>query len=128
MKQKFFKLHFWAMGALGNGLSGSDRIFIELARRWSKEYPVYIYLWEEGEEMCKRQNLKESDRLKLKIFKMGFWCKWGFIICYFARIIRSVFEAWRIDLEPKNAIVYSASEFWMDALPALVLKLRYPGH
>ncbi len=114
------------MGALGNGLSGSDRIFIELARRWSKEYPVYIYLWEEGEEMCRRQNLKNSDQLKLKTFKMGFWCRWGFIICYFARIIRAIFEAWRLDLEPKNTIVYSASEFWMDVLPALVIKLRYP--
>lgn len=125
MNKKSFNFYFWAMGALGEGLSGGDRIFIELARRWAKLAPITLYLWEEGKQMCQRQNLQESENLKLKVLKMKFWCRGGFLICYLARILRSVFEAWRVKLE-EGTIIYSASEFWMDSLPALILKLRYP--
>lgn len=125
MNRRKLNFLFWAVGALGKGLSGSDRIFIELAKRWSKDYPVTIYVWEEGFKMCHRQNLRQSSRLKLNTIKMESWCNWGFLICYFARIVRSIIEAWKINLKP-GTIVYSASEFWMDSLPALILKVRYP--
>src|SRR3989338_9170118 len=56
-----------------------------------------------------------------------FWCKFGFLICYFARVIGAIFTSLFITLENnRNTIVYSASEFWMDSLPAFTLKLRFP--
>lgn len=111
---------FYAMAAYGKGISGSDRIFIEFAKRWSQKHSLTIYVWSEGYKMCLRQNLKQVD---YKIINLGIWCKLGFIPCYFARIIAAVLSATRIPLKD-NIIVYSASEFWMDSLPALVIKLR----
>lgn len=119
--------HIFANAALGEGLSGGDRIFIEFAKRLSKNNHVIIQVWEEGYQICKRQGLSESQNLKFDVINMEFFCKFGFLICYLARILTASFKALFISLKNSNStIVYSASEFWMDSLPALILKLRFP--
>lgn len=120
--------HFFALAAQGSGISGGDRIFIEFARRWQKKSKVTIYVNEEGREMCRRQNLMANGQwLRYKILKTDNWCRFGFVICYFARIVRSIVLALRLTINHQPlTIIYSASEFWMDSLPALILKLRYP--
>jgi len=118
--------YFFAYAALGKGLSGGDRIFIEFARRWSKENNLKIYLWKEGYLMCKRQNLTES-KVKFKIAQMEPWYKMGFVINYFARIVEGLITGLELKLENSpETIVYSASEFWMDSIPAFILKKRFP--
>lgn len=119
------KIYIFALAAAGQGISGGDRIFIEFARRWSKEIPLTIYLWEEGYEMCLRHKLQMSN-VKCQISNMEPWRRFGFIVNYFARIIEGIRLGLTIKVEnSKNTIVYSASEFWMDSLPALILKLRF---
>lgn len=127
------EFRIFASAALGKGLSGGDRIFIEFARRLCKSYCVTIHVWNEGYEMCKRQGLYVSKDLRFKILDLGIWCKFGFVICYFARIIVSVIEALKLSfshksdiIDYKSTVIYSASEFWMDCLPAFILKLRFP--
>lgn len=117
--------HIFANAALGKGLSGSDRIFIEFAKRLSKKYKVTIHVWKEGYLICKMQGLREG--ISFEILTVDFWCKFGFLVCYLARILKAVRYALfkKIDNE-KETIVYSASEFWMDSIPAFILKLRYP--
>lgn len=115
-----------ALAATGEGISGSDRIFIEFARRWAKNYPVKIYVWEEGFKMCQRQGL-DVPGIKYQVSYMEPWRRLGFIVNYFARIIEGV----RIGLtskikDPENTIVYSTSEFWMDSIPGLILRVRFP--
>lgn len=117
--------HIFAVAALGKGLSGGDRIFIEFAKRLSKTNPVSIYVWKEGYEICKREGL--SAGVIFNVIKVNPWCRWGFLICYLARILSASFKALSISLENSNStIVYSASEFWMDSLPTFILKLRFP--
>lgn len=117
----------FANAALGKGLSGGDRIFIELSRRLSKDNKVIIHVWEEGYQMCKRQGLVDGENLKFRLINVTFWGKFGFFICYVARILASIFQAFSISLDNKSStIIYSASEFWMDSLPAFVLKIRFP--
>ncbi len=119
--------HIFANAALGKGLSGGDRIFIEFAKRLSKNDQVIIHVWEEGYQMCKKQGLFESQNLKFEVMNVNFWCKFGFLVCYFARIIIACYKSFFTSLENNQSIiVYSASEFWMDSLPAFVLKLRFP--
>jgi len=119
--------HIFANAALGKGLSGGDRIFIEFAKRLSKNNQVTIHVWEEGYKICKKQGLTVTKNLKFQIMNVKFWCKFGFLICYFARVIGAIFTSLFITLENnRNTIVYSASEFWMDSLPAFTLKLRFP--
>lgn len=117
--------HFFAYAALGSGLSGGDRIFIELSRRWSQKYPVTIYLWSEGYQICKKQNLTDSP-VTFKVSSMEPWWRMGFYINYLARIIQGVVTGLSLKLPNKpDTIIYSASEFWMDSLPAFILKKRY---
>lgn len=117
--------HIFANAALGKGLSGSDRIFIECAKRLSKKYKVTVHVWEEGYLICKRQGLGED--ISFEILTVDFWCKFGFLVCYFVRILKAVWYALfkKID-NGKETVIYSASEFWMDSLPAFILKIRFP--
>lgn len=119
--------HIFANAALGKGLSGSDRIFIEFAKRLSKKYKVTVHVWEEGLRMCASQNLLPNNKRKFVVLNVLFWCKLGFVICYIARIILAVKETLFLKISnSKSTILYSASEFWMDSIPAFILKLRYP--
>lgn len=119
--------HIFANAALGKGLSGGDRIFIELSRRLSKDNKVIIHVWEDGYQICRKQKLSETNNLRFEVINVNFWCKFGFLICYFARIIVACFKSFVITLENSNStVIYSASEFWMDSIPAYILKLRFP--
>ncbi len=118
---------FFALAAAGSGISGGDKIFIEFARRWQKQAKITIFVNEEGREMCRRQNLSENKNLEYEVWSTARWRKFGFVVTYLIRIFRSVFEAFKLTIDNQSLIIlYSASEFWMDSLPAFILKLRYP--
>lgn len=120
------EFHIFANAALGKGLSGSDRIFIEFSKRLSKKFQVSIHVWSEGYKMCLRQNLKKGRNIYFQIINADILCNLGFIVCYISRIILGLKEAFKLQLSnQKYTIIYSASEFWMDSLPALILKLRF---
>ncbi|MBI2085880.1 glycosyltransferase family 4 protein [Candidatus Daviesbacteria bacterium] len=109
------KIYILALAAHGKGISGGDRIFIEFARRWSKEMSVAIYVSEEGFQMCRRQNLDSSVKFVVKS-----------VASYLARIVEGIKIGLTLKLENSDkTIIYSASEFWMDSLPCFILKLRY---
>lgn len=118
--------HIFANAALGKGLSGGDRIFIEFAKRLRLKYQVVIHVWKEGWEMCQRQGL--TTGVTFEFIKVDMWCQLGFVACYVARIIKSVWNALVTHLDnPKEIILYSASEFWMDSLQGFIIKMRYPN-
>lgn len=119
------KIHIIALAALGGGLSGGDRIFIEFARRWSKEIPVSLYVWEEGLAMCRRENL-EGVNIKINLIRVGNLSKLGFIFTYFYRILLGIKLGLTMKLNEEDYI-YSSSEFWMDSLPAFIIKIRKPN-
>ncbi|MDP3758812.1 MAG: glycosyltransferase, partial [Candidatus Daviesbacteria bacterium] len=105
-------------------ISGGDRIFIELARRWSKTIPINLYVWEEGLLMCRREKLS-GKFLKINLVKVGSFSKLGFVATYFYRIFLGIALGMKLKINDE-ACVYSASEFWMDSLSAILLKLRNP--
>lgn len=124
VSSKNFEFHIISISTYGHGLSGGDRIFIELAKRLGRQCPVSIYVWEEGLALCRREDLVN---VKYVLWSSKFWSKFGFFINYFARILIGIYRS--LTLNIKNSpytIVYSASEFWQDSLPAFILKARYP--
>ncbi|MBI3103842.1 glycosyltransferase [Candidatus Daviesbacteria bacterium] len=126
MEKKNLKIYIFALAATGSGISGSDRIFIEFTRKWSKEVPVIVYLWREGYEMCQRQNLGISN-IEYRISNMKSWRPFRFLINYIVRIIEGIKLGTILKLKnTPQIIIYSASEFWMDSLLAFLLKLRFP--
>src|SRR3989344_4196929 len=124
MKNRVTNIHIIALAALGGGISGGDRIFIELARRWSKTIPINLYVCEEGLLMCRRERLS-GKFLKINLVKVGSFSKLGFVAAYFYRIFLGIALGMKLKINDE-ACVYSASEFWMDSLPAFLLKIRYP--
>ncbi len=128
--KKIDSIYIFALGAYGTGISGGDRIFIEFARRWSRQHKVRIFLWTEGKRMCDRQKLKSRD-ITFVVFSMKPWKRFGFLVNYFARIMEGIKLGLTLKLpatryQLPDTIIYSASEFWMDSIPALILKFRYP--
>jgi glycosyltransferase involved in cell wall biosynthesis len=120
---------FIANAAVGLGLSGSDRIFIELAKRWAKEgNQVTICVWEDGYQMCKREGLTEGiQNITFQKWFLGPLKNIPFIVNYFIRIISGIYFALfrKYNLDNENSYIYSCSDFWQDALPASILKVRY---
>jgi glycosyltransferase involved in cell wall biosynthesis len=115
-----------ALSPVGGGLSGGDRIFIELAKLLVKQgYRVSILTWADGQAMARRNGLTEKD-VEFVLINMHFWPQLGFILNYFARIIYGIMWAinFKIDIS-QRPVIYSASEFWMDIFPSWVLKMRY---
>jgi glycosyltransferase involved in cell wall biosynthesis len=116
---------FFSFAATGNGISGSDRIFIELARRWSINTKIDIFVYEDGYSMCQRQNLNHKN-ISFHVKSVGLFNSFGFFIRYIFRILFAIITALTFSVNSKEeVIVYSASEFWMDSLPAYILKLRF---
>lgn len=118
-------IHIIALAALGGGLSGGDRIFIEFARRWSKNFPVHLYVWEQGLEMCRREKLA-GKFLKIHLVRVGILSKLGFIFTYLYRVFLGLKLGFTLKIQAGD-YVYSASEFWMDSLPAFIFKIRNPN-
>lgn len=124
--KKNLRFIFFALMAWGEGISGGDKISIEFVRRWSKVFSVSVYLWEQGYRMYMRQNLN-PEKIDFKVINMNPWEKFGFLVNYLARIFAGIWISLRTHLENEEEIVvYSATEFWMDFFPGLILKLRYP--
>lgn len=76
------------------GLSGSDNIYLAFVRYWD-----FVEVWH-----------------RLEVDFKPFW------LCYIWRIIIGCLQA--LFCFEKYEFVYSASDFWMDALPAWILKLK----
>jgi len=117
--------HIIANAAIGTGLSGGDRIFMECAKRWAKAgREVRVYVWEEGYEMCRRNGL---ENVKYIIWSAMPYKKLGFTILYMVRTIKGTVEALRMRISDTSggAVIYSSSDFWPDSLPAWILKMRF---
>ena len=110
------KIHIFALGATGEGISGGDRIFIEFARHWSEKHPVEIFTSQSGKRMSEVLDLPKGVRTHP--YKFG-------ILEYLHKILFGIFLGLTMKID-ESTIVYSASEFWMDSLPAFILKLRFP--
>jgi glycosyltransferase involved in cell wall biosynthesis len=114
------KIYIIALAATGEGISGSDRIFIEFARHWSKTHLVTIITSAEGYQMCKRLKHKKSANIKFEVIQLQIK---NFIINYLQKIIASI--KWSFSKKDLDiSYIYSASEFWMDSLPGFLLKLK----
>ena len=106
----------------GTALSGGDRIFIELSKRFSHELHTTLFVSSEGWEICKREGLKEVD---YQIWASDRFNRYGYFINYLYRTFISIVNSLRVKIK-KCDIVYSSSDFWPDSIAAFIIKLRNP--
>jgi len=81
-----------------DGMSGSDNI-----------YMMFLKYWDIDQEDSRIMDM-------MKIDYKPFW------LCYFGRIVRSIWEA--LSMKNEFDFVYSSSDFMMDVFPAWILKKR----
>jgi len=118
-------IHIMANAAHGPTLSGGDRIFIECARRWAKAgHKVHVYVWEDGYEMCKRNKLENVEYI---LWPAAHYKPLNSAVFHIILIIKCVIEAFRIRslATYENTVIYSSSDFWMNSLPAFILRMRF---
>jgi len=119
------EIKFIALSPTGSGISGGDRIFIELARHWSNKFPLEIVTTKEGLVMVNSQNLSGK---KLRINVISSKLPSGFFLKYIYKIFLGLkYSLMARPKYTKETLLYSASDFWMDTFPAVLLKIRYPS-
>lgn len=115
-------IKFISLASHGKGISGGDRIWIEFVRFWQKKTEINLVTWDQGLAMFRRQQVSEPDRLHITLINSRLF-KAPFLISYITRIVKSIAWAFTTSVN-KPEIIYSSSEFWMDSLPAFILKMR----
>lgn len=112
-----------------SGLSGGDRIYIELARRWSQKVHVSLVGCEEAKIIALGQGLKKieyyvtSPKLDLKnVFSL-----FGIIKNFLLKLNRGVrFVLIHRKIFTGRCVVYSVSDFYPDLIPAFIVKILNP--
>jgi glycosyltransferase involved in cell wall biosynthesis len=120
LKQK--SKNFWVLAnwMQGFALSGGDRIFIELTKRWSTKMNIEFLVSKDGWGICEREGLKNFHH---KIWSSDKLNAFGYILSYPYRTIISILSSFRVPFR-ENDVVYSSSDFYPDSLPAFFAKLR----
>ena len=104
-------------------LSGGDRILIELCKRWRYELEINFIISKDGWDICNKYGLVEFNPI---FWVTGTLNKYGRLINYFYRSIVSVCRSFFFRISGDDLIIYSASDFLPDSIPAFVMKLKNP--
>jgi glycosyltransferase involved in cell wall biosynthesis len=124
------RVFFVANNNIGDsGLSGGDRIFIELARVWKEKTELYIIGCAEAITICKRENLsgvtflKACERLGAEnVFSLS-----AIFRNFFKKIINGcIFVIKNRKFIKTCSHIYSVSDFYPDSIPAFIIKLLNP--
>lgn len=106
------------------GLSGSDRILIELLKRWNNCFNAITILTSEKAKIL-FENYAEIDKYQFIILSSEHQDNTNLAALYFQRTIKAFFFI--LKHKPKNnTMIYSSSDFWPDSIPAIVAKLINP--
>lgn len=124
MLKKPLHLHLFAVAALGPGVSGGDKIFIETARVWSATgLRMTIYVTEEGRDMCARYHLTNVEFVVLPVRP---WLTRSFAFHYFLKTWKILRYAFRLRLDESHEhALWSAGDSLPDVLPAWILRCRH---
>lgn len=99
-------------------MSGGDKHFIEVGRRWKEVgHEVHALLPRVGYELCRKTGLDANFHVLPSSGEKGV------ILSYILRIIRSY--RWNSSFT-SNVVVYSSSDFLCDAMPAMMLRRKNP--
>lgn len=123
------KIIFIANNNVGTGLSGGDRIFLELARYWSKNDNITIFASQETVVLLKRYKIGDVKTIvttrtanqsnNLSVYQL--------LTHVISRSIIGVYHIFlNIKLIRQANYVYSVSDFYPDLIPALFCKLINP--
>ena len=110
-----------ANSMVSKGMSGGDRIFIELCRRWGElGHNIHLYVSETGYEVCEDNKLKANYHI-ISRFAAS---RYGLILSYTLRILKALIS---VQSAQEGSIIYSSSDFLPDTVPAYMMKKKNKG-
>lgn len=111
------------------GLSGGDRILIELTKRWKDLFNNFqIITCTSGERIIKNY-IQDFHNLKIGVIKISPSYYNNLAKLYLYKTFKGLFFLKRLLKKYKlgrNTYLYSSSDFWPDSIPAFYAKLKYP--
>jgi len=112
---------FIANSYIGKGISGGDRIFIELARRSSRGRLIIIG-WDDTKKLIAKYKIDcEFININMPLSLSRF-----FISSYIFRSIYGLFAISKILRDINDRVfLYSSSDFWPDVIPAFYAKFSF---
>jgi len=131
METKKVSFNIIANAVLGyEGLSGGDNIFINFAKQLVKRgIKVNVFTWKHGYLMCKKNGLTENE-VNFFLSGAGKFENLPFPVLYLIRTILGILKVKEIikkgKITKRAIVVYSASDFWPDSLPAFFFKKWMP--
>ena len=116
----FFNI--FANSIIEPGMSGGNKIFIELAKRAPRGFKIRIFTSDVGKSICQENDLKaEYIVWKLPFYQARFNPFVQFLL-YLTATFAGIKNAFTHDFY--GQILYSSSDYWPDSLPALAAKLK----
>lgn len=113
-----------------SGLSGGDRILIELVKNWSQKYPTGLLATGECITILDRYHALKNVKIFLsspKKSEFKVYSNFNYFLHAINRTFVGIKAAYKYRSELKDYThVYSASDFYPDFIPALLLKLINP--
>ncbi len=119
-------IHWIANGIVPppQSMGGGDRIMVECVRRWKKNHRITIYGWEGTQVLCDYQKLKGVEHV---LWSAKHFCSSSFPILFAAQTWNGRHYAKKISFDDdEQNVLISNSDFPPDALPAQIIKHRYP--
>ena len=105
-------------------MSGGEKIVMEFARRWAGENNVFLYTSNIGLHIWNKYGVTNIKRIQIATLKE----KSTPFFSYISRVLLGVFKLGQVKLDRDYGnVIYSASDFWPDSIPAFIMKVRNKG-
>jgi len=106
------------------GMSGGNKIFIELTKRWTKRGgAVNIFTSEAGKETCESNGLESAN---FSSWSTSRFHRFGVIFLYLQGTVQGILAALRMPARKKELVILSTSDFWPDVIPGFLMKRKRP--
>ena len=105
-----------------NDMSGGEKIAMEFARRWAEKINIHLYTSNIGAYIWDKYKVDKIDVIQFMKVKENS----NIFLSYLSRAMFGCFKIGKCIDNNYRKIIYSASDFWPDSIPAFIMKLRNP--
>lgn len=106
-----------------NGMSGGDRILIELLKFWQDQTPVKLITCNSGKRMINRYLDDSLKKISIALVETPRVIYKNLFFLYIYKTISALCIAATVKLET-NTVVFSSSDFFPDVLPSFIAKIK----
>jgi glycosyltransferase involved in cell wall biosynthesis len=123
MQNKQMNIYIFSHNVEPNGISGGETILIETFRRIGKYFSsVTVYTWKPGRDLYKKYGLTDVKYILSQLPVIP-----NFYASFLLRTLYGIRLGFSLRLKhPEKSYLYFSSDFWPDAIPVMLLKMRYP--